>query len=598
MDGKQVRTGFWRRLAATWIDLFIVYSISSFLITIAGMIQIRLAIEPVFLVIASIYGTVFLARQGQTAGKMLLGITVADKTGQAPGLWAAFVREVIGKWGITVVLPVILGMILAGRFVIPLIRIFMFALPLLLLLGVLLLLLIYYLIARLTWYDHLAGVTVRRAPDSSKNAKLIACILIGSAILGPGTKAIEYSSLNYIPCRLSIYRSMRSTGPYETFLGKIQADPSDYVIGLFEKHDVVVLCERMHPEASQWDFIFSLVSDPRFIERVGNVCTEYGQSGMQSALDSLLSADSLDDAEIQARAIHVMQNMPVWPAWTNTNFFTYLNRLSKLNQTLPREKRIHHFLSDSYVDWSVLNTPEDYQAYWRSISSRDKDMAQHIIERMQDLSKTGNKPPKCLVIMNYRHAFDLTGKDKGADKQNCYEYLKEVFGDRAANVLLNCHILISVPIAGGLWDAAFEETGNRLAGFGFDNSPFGEDPFDMFPFDSRVKRNLKYKDVFTGFVFVNPADRHYTLNGIPGYYKGFENEVRRRAKLLNADYQKAIEMEIKNDNDGIVPLRKEHLGRQIETLAEISLLGLIGVGCVIGLIALLVFGRQGKRSDG
>jgi uncharacterized RDD family membrane protein YckC len=594
MDGKQIKAGFWRRLAAAWIDLFIVYSISSFLIAISGIVRIRLALEPVFLVIAALYGTVFLIRQGQTIGKSLLGISVANKTGEAPGPWAAIVREVIGKWGIAVVLPVVLGMTLVGRVQIQMLRILMFSLPLLLLLCALLLLFVYYLIARRTWYDQLAGTNVLRVSGSRKSAKAIAYALIGSAILGLGVKAAEYTSLNYIPCRLSIYRSMCSTGPYKAFLQKSHAAPVDYIIGLFDQYDVVVLCERMHPEASQWDFIFDVVRDPRFIERIGNVFTEYGQAGMQSSLDSFMLADSLDAAEIHDHAVHLMRNMAVWPTLTNTNFYTYLTRLYGLNQSLPHEKRVRHFFSDSYVNWTDLKTPEDYRAYERSLNTRDGDMAQHIIDEMRRLAESKIKRPKCLVIMNYRHAFDLTGVDAKAQKTNTYEYLKEAFGSNAANVLLNTPIIISVPVAGGLWDAAFEETGNRPAGFDFESSPFGEDPFDMSFFNSRIKRNLKYKDVFTGFVFVNPADDQYSQTGIPGYYKGFEDEARRRAKLLNADCLKAIEMDIKINNDGIVPLKKEHLGRKIESLIEVFILGLNCVGLVIGLVTLALSSRRGK----
>jgi len=597
MDGGQGKAGFWRRLAAAWVDLFIIYSLSSFIVIIASLLRLHLSIEPAFIVIAAVYGAVFIAVRGQTVGKMLFGMSVEKKSGGAPGWLAAVVREVVGKWGLTVVLPVLLGLALTGRVVLDLLRIFMFILPLILLFCSLLLLLIYYLVARRAWYDQLAGTEVLLEPELGRRRKMVAYALLSAAVLGLGAKAAEYGTLGYVPCRLTIYRSMRPTAPYETFLRQGRADPVDYVMQLFDNHDVVVLCERMHPEASQWDFIFDLVRDPRFIERVGHVATEYGQAGMQASLDSLLSADSLSADQIQAGAVQVMRNMAVWPTWTNTNFYTYLTRLAKFNQTLPREKRVRHFLSDTFVDWSALKTPQEYQTYRRNIGNRDQEMAQHIIDWMRQLTVTGSRPPKCLVIMNYRHAFDLIGVDTTAKKENTYEYLKEAFGSRAANVLLNCPLIISVPIAGGLWDEAFAATGNRPAGFDFAGSPFGDDPFDLYFFDSKVARTQKYKDVFTGFVFYNPADEQFIQQGIPGYFKGFEDEARRRAELLNADYLKAVEWGIRQDKAGYPPQIQRHLGRKIETLSESALLGLSDIGLVIGLVALFVGGRGKDKSS-
>jgi hypothetical protein len=204
---------------------------------------------------------------------------------------------------------------------------------------------------------------------------------------------------------------MCSTTQYVTFLKQGHAAPVDYVIALFDRYDVVVLCERLHPESSQWEFIWQVVNDPRFIERVGHVFTEYGQAGMQTYLNTFMNTNSLTDSEIHERAVHIMRNFPIWPAWTNTNFYTYLKRLYVLNQSLPLTKRIHHHFTDAPVDWSALKTKSQYQAYHSLVSpNRDERMARSVIEEMGKLAKSENKPPKCLVVMNYRHAFDLTGR--------------------------------------------------------------------------------------------------------------------------------------------------------------------------------------------
>ncbi len=576
---KYSKGWLWRRLAAAWIDSFVIYAIAAFLITIAAIIGLRISIEPLYVVLTAVLGTALLIWRGQTIGKLLMRITVTTHTGARLSLRVALVREVLGKWGITVMVPVILGRVLAGRAWIPTVY------DMLILLPVFFLLLIYYLIAKRTWYDQLAGTKVERVSRPGGRVWLLIVILVGAAILGLGTKAVEFKVQGWIPCRLALYRSMRSTGPYVAFLKQEQATPVDYVIDLFDRYDVVVLCERPHPEKSQWEFIYEVVQDPRFVERVGHVFTEYGQVGMQAYLDDFMATDGLDDSEIQKRVVHIMRDWAVWPAWTHTNFYTYLTQLYAFNQSQPRDRRIQHHFTDTPANWSELTTAEDYQAYRRSLGNRDEQMAQSVIEKMGQLAESGSTPPKCLVVMNYRHGFDLTGRHPKAKRLNTYEFLKDALGNRTANILLNTRVLLIVPIAGGVWDVAFEETGNRPAGFDFKESPFGNDPFDMFPFLPSIKGKLQYQDVFTGFVFTHPLDDQYFQKGIPGYFEGFEEEVQRRAKLISEQHSRGVKYLIYREKEGDVAINSEPPERRIETMLELCLLGLNGVGLLIGVAA-------------
>jgi hypothetical protein len=361
----------------------------------------------------------------------------------------------------------------------------------------------------------------------------------------------------------------------------------DYVIDLFDRHDVVLLCERPHPEASQWDFIYELVSDPRFINRVGHIFTEYGQVGMQSYLDDFMATDGLSTDEIQERAVHIMRHWAIWPIWNNTNFYTYLTRLYALNQTLPPENRIRHYFTDGSVNWSEL-IREKFPAYRSSLGNRDEQMAQVVIEEMERLTESANSPPKCLVVMNYRHGFDLTGRSPNARRYNTYEYLKDSFRGRAANVLLNTNILFAVPIAGGVWDAAFRQTSDHPAGFDFADSPFGQDAFDMFPIQPTLTRKLKYSDVFTGFLYIHPLEDQYIQKGIPGYFDGFEQEASRRAGFLGEQFRMGIEYMIASGVDRHEPDKMMIPHRQIESLLELFLLSLMSVGLLIGIGAFII----------
>jgi len=605
---RNLRAGFWRRMAAAWIDAFVIYALCALPIALAAIARTRIAVEPFFVAIGMAYGTILLAQGKQTVGKALMGIAVMPSRGGALSLPQAMLREMLGKWGTIFVLPVVLGRMLVGRAWVPTLY------DLLAVLAALLLLRVYYLIARRAWYDQLAGTEVIRAQSEYARVKLAAVALVAAALLGLGTKGAEFALHGWIPCRLALYQSMRSTAPYVAFLRQGQAAPVDYVIGLFDRYDVVVLCERPHPEATQWDFIYDVVRDPRFIDRVGHVFTEYGAREMQPYLDSMMAADGLSAGKVHDRIVQIMRNWPVWPIWHNTNFYDYLTRLYALNQSLPPAKRIRLHFTDASVNWPVITTKEDYRAYWRATRDRDQNMARCVIEQMGELAKSWSIPPKCLVVMNYRHAFDLTNRSPSAPRQNTYEYLKDAFGDHVANVLLNYWLLW--PVAGGVWDAAFEETDIRPAGFDFKGSPFGEEPFDLFLFRPKLKGELRYRDVFTGFVFVNPLDSQYTEVGVPGLYKGFEKEVLRRTELISddsslgsaalaletwvlrqvglvdVDDRHEIKVMIGLEEKGKVPL-KEPLGAW-SLLIELPLLGVFGVGLLIGLAAFALYWRRGK----
>jgi uncharacterized RDD family membrane protein YckC len=581
----QLQAGFWRRLAAMWVDAFVVYAAASAVLTLTDTIGLRLAFEPLFLVAGAGYSGAMLARQHQTIGKILLRIAVVTRAGNELTIGSILLREVVGKWFLAAAAPCVLGRVIAGPAWVPTVY------DLLVLAPIWGFLLVWHLIAGRPFYDQIAGTTVVRASGVGAWTKPAVIALAGAAVLLLCARSAEFLTLHRLPCRLTLYRSMRSPKPYVAFLSRGPARPVDYVLGLFDRYDVVVLCERDHREGTQWDFIFNVLSDPRFAARVGHVFTELGNRGLQAYLDEFMATDGLSPDEIHKRAVHIMRNWSPWPLWPRTNFYLYLKRLYGLNQSLPRERRIRHHMTDVAIDWEGV-TPEGFRAFQQSLANRDERMAQCVIDEMRALDKARGAPQKCLVVMNYRHAFDLTGRSPRADRRNTFEYLKEAFGARAANVLLNWSILYAAPMAGGLWDAAFEKVGHRPAGFDFAHSPFGEDPFDLFPFLPNVRARLKYRDVFTGFAFTHPMKDQFTEEGIPGYFDDFEAQMRRRAEFFGVEFRSEVERIMK---DNRVPTKTEVPARQIETAVELVLGGVAAAGLLIGLAAGgLAFAARGK----
>jgi ketosteroid isomerase-like protein len=326
--------------------------------------------------------------------------------------------------------------------------------------------------------------------------------------------------------------------PYVEFLERGATDPSRYILDLFDDHDLVVLCERWHPEMTQYELFHEVVADPRFGREVGQVFTELGGRNLQPGLDAVMSTPGLDEAGLTRALLPIYRDLGLHPYWDSTNFFDFIRRVYRLNAQRPEGERVRLHLSDVELDWAQM-TAEAYAAFSEEVvPERDRRMADAIIDGFRRLEAQGGRPAKALVIMNYRHAFNDFVFDDGSKGDNVGRYLFEAFPGRVANVMLSSVALLPgttdreavfAPMQDGRWDAAFRAAGIREAAFDFAGSPFGDDPFDYFAFRPH---SATYSDVFTGFVFWRPLSEHYLQSGVPGLFEdGFADEVRRRLAL-------------------------------------------------------------------
>jgi hypothetical protein len=426
------------------VDSVIIYALACTKATVLTYFGIRFPLEAVFVVVAAIYGGVLLAWHGTSPGRALLGYGVAARNGGGLTWRQVLLREVLGKWLLIGLVFPLLGRVLMGGAWVPTVY------DLLAVAAVVLLLLILWWIMGRPWYEVISTTVATRAPGRSFALHGILATVLVATIVTAGLKVIDYTAFGYLPARLSLYQSPRSLEPYVEFLERGHPSAVDYVLGLFDNYDVVVLCERLHPEATQWSFIFDLVSDIRFQQRVGHIFTEYGERDEQEVLDSyLLAPEPMEEEEARKLLLRVVRNNGPWPVWTNTNFHDYLVRLHRLNQSLPAERRIHHYLTDLEIPWEDMETPSDYEQLRRQFWRRDESMAQVIIDELHCLHDENGQPPKALVIMNYRHAFRFARRE-GEERRNTAEFLFDAFPGRTANVLLNMDLtFLGAPLQQG-----------------------------------------------------------------------------------------------------------------------------------------------------
>jgi hypothetical protein len=338
---------------------------------------------------------------------------------------------------------------------------------------------------------------------------------------------------------------------YVAFLKEQKQSPTDYILGLFQTNDLVILCERNHAEMTQYDMLFEVVSDGRFQQEVRHVFTEIGAAALGPYLEAFLMDDQLSEEEVNAKLRYIAWNMNWQGAWDRTNYYEFLKRVHALNCSLPKERRVHIYPADLDFNWTNATKRSWARFDHKAGDHRDKLMADHVLGRFKQLRQAGGQA-KALVIMNYRHAFPEL-KAFARKEQNTGAFLMRAYPGRVANVLLNTAALephwaqrqigraVTIPVQGGKWDAAFAVLGNPSLGFDLNGSPLGEDGFDLFPF-RRI--DARYREVFTGFVFYRPLRQHRLSFGFPKGMmdQGLLDELLRCSRLMgSADSREDLE---------------------------------------------------------
>jgi hypothetical protein len=315
---------------------------------------------------------------------------------------------------------------------------------------------------------------------------------------------------------------------YVSFLETQNTSAKDYIINLWKKYDIVILCERNHGEMTQYDLIYDVVSSEYFKKNVGNIFSEIGSISKQQDVLDFTKTHFTDSKEKEKQLLNLYRKIQ-WNGWSAANFYYFIDKINTLNSSLPADQKINLFVSDvKGPSIENLSSKENFLNYFNGIySHRDREMAQNIIH-VYDSIKRKSSRKKSLVIMNYRHAFSKTFF-KNNDK-NVGHKLFDTYKSSVANVYLNSLAptlkviesdknevykdYVHRPIQSGKWDASFEIANKESLGFDFKKSPFGNDFFDIFPY---AKHNYNYQDIFTGFVFYLPLKRHYEAWGIPNY---------------------------------------------------------------------------------
>jgi hypothetical protein len=337
-----------------------------------------------------------------------------------------------------------------------------------------------------------------------------------------------------------------SIKPYVDFLkDKTFLSPKEYVLKSFQDKDIIILCERLHPEFKQYEMIVDIIKDKRF---TGDVYTEVGVFNIGQQINDFLQKENLSESEIKEQLLSIFRNLDMFSLWPNYNYYYLLENIYKINQERQLNEKIRVFPLDVIFSWDSIKCDDQYNMFldmmepqnnFPPVIDRNVIMAQHFIRKYDQEKYSNPSKKKALVIMNTYHSYTRIPKylphptEPHKQIYTTAAYIYKTFPNSTKGILINGISNSWELVASGKWDAAFRFTGNKNVGFDMKDTPFGKTKFDMYNFGGNNYETVDFEYIFDGMVFYEPIENFEIVFGIPGIFddKAFVTEFYRRVAL-------------------------------------------------------------------
>lgn len=337
---------------------------------------------------------------------------------------------------------------------------------------------------------------------------------------------------------------------YTDFLKLEHQSPIDYILGLFEDNDIIILGERDHRDTTQYDLILEIIKDKRFIENIGHVYTEVGVVNQSEWANKLVKGSFVDNQEFDAEFVRLYRELDFNPLWDKYNMIKYLKGIYEINKNLEPDKKVTIGLTDCAFDWKGM-THEKYIGFknrsLKGLNTRDSLMANNFIQLYEkQIQINGHK--KALLIQSRPHAINLDINYKGKAIKKTGAFIKDKYREKVKIVAFNWYKWLPPEWSkwmpehsygltdNGKWDAAYEISGKPTIGFSIKNTPFG-----LAEFDYTYEQGIKYQDLIDGIIFYLPFYEFICTRGLPGIVDvEFAKEYIERIDIVygNSDYSK------------------------------------------------------------
>lgn len=173
-------------------------------------------------------------------------------------------------------------------------------------------------------------------------------------------------------------------------------DALEHVRWALERYPVVLMDEGDHQAGEPHEFLRRLLSDKRVMESLDVIVVEFATATYQDVLDAFIQGKDVPFDEL-SRVWRNTSTSPITP-WDSPIYLQFLETVRDANRTLPPDKQVRILAGDPPVDWSSIETKEDFD---RAIRPRDPYAARVAMEQAFDLGK------RVLVVYGGGHLMRL-----------------------------------------------------------------------------------------------------------------------------------------------------------------------------------------------
>lgn len=163
-----------------------------------------------------------------------------------------------------------------------------------------------------------------------------------------------------------------------------------------EQYPVVLVDEGNHQAGEPHELLRRILSDTRVMESLDVIIVEFATATHQDVLDAFIQGKDVPFDEL-SRVWRDTSTSPITP-WDSPIYLQLLETVREANRVLPPEKKVRMLAGDPPVDWSSIETKDDFE---RAIQPRDPYAAQVAIEQAFELGK------RVLVVYGGGHLMRL-----------------------------------------------------------------------------------------------------------------------------------------------------------------------------------------------
>jgi hypothetical protein len=191
---------------------------------------------------------------------------------------------------------------------------------------------------------------------------------------------------------------------------------SDTLLQDSRKLQMLALGER-HWSTGEHAFITELLRNPHFADVFPVIVVEFGNALYQDRADRYVSGQAVPAKQLE----EIWRNTTVPMAWDSPLYGTFFAAVREANKSQSAGKKIRVLLADPPIDWSKVNSVEDFKPYM----DRDAFYA--------DVMARNCKSQRCLLISGTNHFYwkdPLSKLRPPSEHKNALEYYLRQGGDR------------------------------------------------------------------------------------------------------------------------------------------------------------------------